>query len=526
MTRKSLLGNLIRGLFTGLPVKRQKVRQTSAQHLKLLELESRVVPASATFTNNILTINLASGDYFDYFNEFRDTANNNALTPTSGYFKLSRWSSTTNKFEPWSWDNFSDPTGTWKSIQVGEGKTNDSIQLAAGKIIDGISIVVKGSSGQDGAYFRANPAQKDGVFTGSVETDSNVDDTVVQDYPFASQGDVRFLGTSVSAYADITTTKNLTISSNVGYLYVEGSRVLGAGGKGYSLAVNGTIEGATDGSAGKPSNRALLKNPGAPVTLGAGFGSYITQGFALDGVEAEGDSISLRGTFHQTLDFIKFHAPVTLENTAKIVVNNELLLEQGITSGATPRTLQLFVNGGAIATVNPLPNKATAQFSNLELLPVAGSEGAKVIWGGSAKTTSTTGTTIKLSVPTYLNGDVKLETSGNSTTDLAATGSIQSNDAANTSKLDIKTLQMTVSGKIGDETPLGGFSLLGSLKTLHDLVLAGSGCWFLEKTPGPVPDSGFPPPHSSTRASSPSSPAPRTRPPSPTRPIPGFEIYC
>jgi hypothetical protein len=210
MTRKILLCNLIRGWFTGSLTKPRKGKRDSAQQLKLLELESRVVPASAVFANNTLTINLTAGDYFDYFNEYRDSANGNAVTDTAGYFKLSKYSSNTG-FSPLKWSGLTDSTGTWKITQVGDGTTGDSLQLAPNKSIDGINIVVKGSSSTtEGCYFRANPDKKDGLFTGFVETDSLVDDTVVQDYPFISQNDIRFLGTTVSAYSDITSTKNIT----------------------------------------------------------------------------------------------------------------------------------------------------------------------------------------------------------------------------------------------------------------------------------------------------------------------------
>jgi len=50
------------------------------------------------------------------------------------------------------------------------------------------------------------------------------------------------------------------------------------------------------------------------------------------------------------------------------------------------------------------------------LRPIAGSDGAKVNWAGNLKTTATSGVTIKLSVPVYLNGPVKLETTSSSTT--------------------------------------------------------------------------------------------------------------
>ena len=467
MTRKILLCNLIRGWFTGSLTKPRKGKRDSAQQLKLLELESRVVPASAVFANNTLTINLTAGDYFDYFNEYRDSANGNAVTDTAGYFKLSKYSSNTG-FSPLKWSGLTDSTGTWKITQVGDGTTGDSLQLAPNKSIDGINIVVKGSSSTtEGCYFRANPDKKDGLFTGFVETDSLVDDTVVQDYPFISQNDIRFLGTTVSAYSDITSTKNITISTSTGFFYLEGSRNIKAGGAGFNLAINSTIEGATSGGAGNPSNRAILSNPGGTVFLGGGCGTYVSSNppLALDGLDVTGSAISLKGAFHYASDFMRFHGPVTLEANTVLVTDNELLLEQGITSGATARSLAIEVNGGGVATVNALAGGATALFSTLDLRPIAGSDGAKVNWAGNLKTTATSGVTIKLSVPVYLNGPVKLETTSSSTTDLALTGSIQSMDPANPSSLDIKTLQMTVSGKVGDENPLASFNLTGSLKT-------------------------------------------------------------
>ena len=467
MTRKSHLGNLIRNLFTRPPVKSEKMRRKGTQAPRLLELESRIVPATMSYLDSKLVINLSPGDYFDYFNEYRDSANGNQLTDTSGYFKLSRWNSTSGKFEPFAWSSLTDATGTWIRTQVGDGVLNDSIQLGKGKSIDGISIQVKGSTSFDGAYFRANPAKKDGVFTGSVETDASVDDTVVQDYPFVSSGDVRFLGTTVSAYENITTSKNLTISSATGFLYVEGSRTIQAGGTGYNLAINCTIEGATTSGSGNPSNRAILSNAGGPVFLGGGCGTYVSSNppLVLDGLDVTGSTISLKGAFHFASDFMRFHGPVTLEGNTVLVTDNELLLEQGITSGTTARALAIEVNGGGVATVNPLPGNAAAQFSTLDLRPIPGSDGAKIVWSGDAKTTNTSGAAIKVSAPVHLKGNTKLETSGSSTVDLAATGSIQSFDPATPSKLDIKTLQMTISGKIGNENPLGGFSLTGSLKT-------------------------------------------------------------
>ncbi len=466
MTRTSILGNLIRGLFSGAPTQQKKTTRDKAQRLKLLQLESRVVPASASFLNNTLTISLAAGDYFDYMNEYRDAASPTTVRDTAGYFKMSRWSSTSSKFEPAAWAGLTDPSGTWVRTQVGEGVANDSIQLANGKSIDGINIVVKGSTSTDGAYFRANPAKKDGVFSGNVDTEASVDDTVVQDYPFVSKGDVRFLGTTVSAYEDIVTTKNLTISSATGFFYVEGARTIQAGGAGYNLAINSTIEGATSGAT--ILNRAIISNAGGPVFLGGGAGTYVSSNppLVLDALDVTGSAISLKGAFHYTSDFMRFHGPVTLEGNTVLVTDNELLLEQGITSGATARTLAIEVNGGGVATVNPLAGGATAQFSSLDLRPIAGSDGAKVIWAGNVKTTSTSGSAIKLSVPVYLNGDVKLETSGSSTTNLIATGSIQSNDPGKPSNLDIKTTQMQIGGKLGDENPLGSFTLNGSLKTL------------------------------------------------------------
>jgi hypothetical protein len=475
MTRTSILGNLIRGLFSGAPTQQKKAIRDKAQRLKLLELESRVVPASASFLNNTLTISLASGDYFDYMNEYRDAANPTAVNDTAGYFKMSRWNSTSNKFEPVAWAGLTDSSGTWVKTQVGVGLKNDSIQLANGKSIDGINIVVKGTSSYEGAYFRANPAKKDGVFTGNVETEASVDDTVVQDYSFVSKGDVRFLGTTVSAYEDILTSKNLTISSATGFFYVEGARTIQAGGAGYNLAINSTIEGATAG--GTILNRALISNAGGPVFLGGGSGTYVSSNppLVLDALDVTGSEISLKGAFHYASDFMRFHGPVTLEGNTVLVTDNELLLEQGITSGATARTLAIEVNGGGVATVNALPSGATAQFSSLDLRPIPGSDGAKVIWAGSVKTTSASGAAIKVSVPLYLNGDVKLETSGSSTTNLVASGSIQSNDPGKPANLDIKTLQMLITGKLGNENPLGSFTLNGSLKTLAATSISAVG---------------------------------------------------
>ncbi|MFM8930328.1 MAG: beta strand repeat-containing protein, partial [Gemmataceae bacterium] len=465
------------GLIARLFPDRGKKAKASPVSPRLLELESRIVPASAIFTNTsnvpLLTITLGANEAFDYQNEFKDTANNNALTGTAGFFKLSAWNSTTNSFQPAKWAKLTDTTKTWVNNQVGSGTALDSIQLAPGKSLAGINIKVTGGTGWDGAYFRANPDKADGIFTGTVTVDVSVDDTVCQDYAFVSRNDINFLSPAVTAYSDILGDKNVTLTTSAGLspvFYVEGGRTIRAGGAagapGFSLTINSTIEGTTAPAANQPQNIARIVNPGGPVTLGSGAGGNLPY-TVLNGVDIQASAVNLKGAFYYASEYLRFHAPVTIDSTTTTVfsIDNELLLEKGINSGATARGVAFEINGGATATINPLPDGATPIFSGVEFRPTPGSEGAQVELKSSLKTTSSTGA-IRINLPVYLGADTTLTTTGSGTVQVGATGSIQSLDPLKPAKLSIATTQLQLNGAIGDKNPVAGLTVTGSLKTL------------------------------------------------------------
>ena len=480
-------------LITGFISRKRKQPGISKATPRLLELEGRLVPASAVFTNvanvPLLTINLAANEAFDYLNEYKNPANSNALTATAGYFKLSSWNSTTNSFDPAKWSKLTDTTKTFINNQVGNGIALDSIQLATGKSINGINIKVVGGSAWDGAYFRANPDRPDGIFTGTLTVDSTVDDSVVQDYALVSKNDINLLSPMVTAYADILGDKNVTLTTALGaspVFYVEGSRTIQAGGSagnaGYNLIINSTIEATTIGGANLPLNAARIVNPGGPVTLGSGAGGNLPN-TVLDGLDVKASSILLKGSFYFASEYMRLHAPVTIDSatTTTFSVDTELLLEKGIKSGSTPRSVAFEVNGGAIATINALPDGTTSTFSGVDFRPTPGSEGAKVILATNIKTTTTTGL-IKINLPLYLAADTKLETSGSGTVQLGAAGSIQSLDRLKPSKLTVASTQFQLSGTIGDENPLSSLAIVGGIKTLAatsittvgDIIQSGS----------------------------------------------------
>ena len=480
-------------LITGFISRKRKQPGISKATPRLLELEGRLVPASAVFTNvanvPLLTINLAANEAFDYLNEYKNPANSNALTATAGYFKLSSWNSTTNSFDPAKWSKLTDTTKTFINNQVGNGIALDSIQLATGKSINGINIKVVGGSAWDGAYFRANPDRPDGIFTGTLTVDSTVDDSVVQDYALVSKNDINLLSPMVTAYADILGDKNVTLTTALGaspVFYVEGSRTIQAGGSagnaGYNLIINSTIEATTIGGANLPLNAARIVNPGGPVTLGSGAGGNLPN-TVLDGLDVKASSILLKGSFYFASEYMRLHAPVTIDSatTTTFSVDTELLLEKGIKSGSTPRSVAFEVNGGAIATINALPDGTTSTFSGVDFRPTPGSEGAKVILATNIKTTTTTGL-IKINLPLYLGADTKLETSGSGTVQLGAAGSIQSLDRLKPSKLTVASTQFQLSGTIGDENPLSSLAIVGGIKTLAatsittvgDIIQSGS----------------------------------------------------
>jgi len=480
-------------LITGFISRKRKQPGISKATPRLLELEGRLVPASAVFTNvanvPLLTINLAANEAFDYLNEYKNPANSNALTATAGYFKLSSWNSTTNSFDPAKWSKLTDTTKTFINNQVGNGIALDSIQLATGKSISGINIKVVGGSAWDGAYFRANPDRPDGIFTGTLTVDSTVDDSVVQDYALVSKNDINLLSPMVTAYADILGDKNVTLTTALGaspVFYVEGSRTIQAGGSagnaGYNLIINSTIEATTIGGANLPLNAARIVNPGGPVTLGSGAGGNLPN-TVLDGLDVKASSILLKGSFYFASEYMRLHAPVTIDSatTTTFSVDTELLLEKGIKSGSTPRSVAFEVNGGAMATINALPDGTTSTFSGVDFRPTPGSEGAKVILATNIKTTTTTGL-IKINLPLYLAADTKLETSGSGTVQLGAAGSIQSLDRFKPSKLTVASTQFQLSGTIGDENPLSSMAIVGGIKTLAatsittvgDIIQSGS----------------------------------------------------
>jgi len=480
-------------LITGFISRKRKQPGISKATPRLLELEGRLVPASAVFTNvanvPLLTINLAANEAFDYLNEYKNPANSNALTATAGYFKLSSWNSTTNSFDPAKWSKLTDTTKTFINNQVGNGIALDSIQLATGKSISGINIKVVGGSAWDGAYFRANPDRPDGIFTGTLTVDSTVDDSVVQDYALVSKNDINLLSPMVTAYADILGDKNVTLTTALGaspVFYVEGSRTIQAGGSagnaGYNLIINSTIEATTIGGANLPLNAARIVNPGGPVTLGSGAGGNLPN-TVLDGLDVKASSILLKGSFYFASEYMRLHAPVTIDSatTTTFSVDTELLLEKGIKSGSTPRSVAFEVNGGAMATINALPDGTTSTFSGVDFRPTPGSEGAKVILATNIKTTTNTGL-IKINLPLYLAADTKLETSGSGTVQLGAAGSIQSLDRFKPSKLTVASTQFQLSGTIGDENPLSSMAIVGGIKTLAatsittvgDIIQSGS----------------------------------------------------
>lgn len=474
MSRKTIFRQLMGKLFS----RNSKNSKRPSPKLGLLELESRVVPATAVFAATgagapLLTITLSSGEAFDYMNEYRDPANNNALTDTAGYFKMSRWNSNSNSFEPVAWSKLTDSSNTWVNNQVGAGVSLDSIQLAAGKNINGINIKVIGGAAWDGAYFRANPDKADGVFSGTVTTEASVDDTVVQDYAFSSKSDINFLSPSVTAYNDILGGKNVNLTTAVGsspVFYVEGARTIQAGGPtgepGYTLTVNSTVEGASAGGAGQPLHRAILSNPGGTITLGSGAGGNLPNTL-LDGLELTGTGITLKGSFYFAADHMRFHGPVTVNSatTAVFSVDNELLLEDGISAINAPKGVAFEVNGGSTTTINPLAGGLVSQFTSFEIRPVPGSDGAKVILASNIKSTASTGF-IKLNAPTYLSGDTTLETTGSGTVQVAATGSIQTLDPAKPANLQVTSTQLQLGGNIGNENALNSLKIIGGIKTV------------------------------------------------------------
>ena len=464
MTRPSIWQRL----FPRLAKTRQVRSDLQAIRPSLLRLEDRLTPASAVFSSatNQLTITLGANEAFDYFNEYRDTVNNNALVATAGYFKLSKYSST--GWDSAAWGTVTDASKTWVKTQVGtEGIANDSLQLGAGKSVDGIAIKVVGGTGYDAAYFRANPGLPDGKFSGALEVASSVDDTVVQDYNLYNTGDISLLSPMVTAYADILGGKNVTLTTASGtspVFYVENSRLIQAGGAsglpGYSLTINSTIEGTTKSG----TDSVVFSNPGGPVTLGSSAGGNLPT-TVLGGLTVLGSSITTKGTFYFAADHMRFMGPVILDSSIKTVfsVDTELLLDQGISSGATPREVAFDLNGGAVATIHPLAGGAPAVFSSLEMRPVPGSDGAKVLWSGQIQAASSSGT-IKVNVPLYLTADTSLKAT--STIQVGATGSIQSASATSPVNLTIDSSQLLLTGSLGNENPLASLSLIGGLKTL------------------------------------------------------------
>lgn len=443
---------------------------------RLLELESRIVPASAVFTNTsnvpLLTITLGANEAFDYQNEYK-AAGTNALVGTAGFFKLSVWNSTTNSFQPAKWTKLTDTTKTWVNNQVGAGTALDTIQLAPGKSLSGINLKVVGSTSWDGAYFRANPDRVDGIFTGTVTVDASVDDTVCQDYSFVGKNDIQFLSPAVTAYCDILGDKNVTLTTSVGsspVFYVEGGRTIRAGGangaSGFSLTINSSIEGTNNPGANQAQNIARIVNPGGPVTLGSGAGGNLPY-TALNGLDIQARAVNLKGAFYYASEYLRFHGPVTIDSATTTVfsIDNELVLEKGINSASTARGVAFEINGGASATINPLPDGSTPFFSGVEFRPTPGSEGAKVELNTSLKTTTTTGT-IRINVPVYLGADSSLSTTGSGTVQVGSMGSIQSLDPKKPAKLSIASTQLQLTGPIGDENPLASLTITGSFKTL------------------------------------------------------------
>lgn len=484
MAASNFLGKLFPGLFSSLPKDKKKKRPST--RLVLDQLEGRVVPATAVFSQatNTLTINLAANEAFDYFNEFRDSAQANALVQAPGYFKLSRWDGNANAFVASSWTSLTDASGTWVNLQVGDGASKDSIQLAGGKTIDGINIKVTGTSSWEGAYFRANPDKADGKFSGTLTVDATVDDSVVQDYNFYSKGDVFFNSPLVTAYADIVSEKNLSLTTAVGtspVMYVDGSRILQAGGAGFTLTINSTIEGTTPGGGTNPLHRANIVNSGGLVQLNGGAGGNLPY-TALDGLDVVAENIALKGAFYFAVDHMRFHAPVTIDNASDTVfsVENELLLEKGINSvnPAAPRGLAFAVNGGGVATINSLPGGVTPVFTKVDFRPVPGSEGALVKLGTDLQTTGASGITIK--IPVNLTKDVTLKAS--SVVELQGTGTIDSDDPNLPSKLTVNTASFRVTGPMGATNPLASLSVVGGLKilastsitTVGDILQSGS----------------------------------------------------
>ena len=451
-----------------LPEKRQKPTARPT----LLHLEERLTPAVALFTTvsgqPTLTITLAANEAFDYFNEYKNLTG----TPvaTSGFFKLSKYNSTSQGYDPVPWGTVTDTSRTWVKTKVGlDGISNDSLQLAAGKSISGIAIKVVGGSSYDAAYFRANPNLPDGQFNAPLEVASSVDDTVVQDHPLKNSEDIRLLSPSVTAYADILGGKNVTLTSAIGsspVMYVEGSRLIQAGGPGgsggYALTISSTIEG-TNASG---NNAAIIANPGGPVTLGSGAGGNLPT-TVLSGLTVTGTSITTRGSFYYAADYMRFMGPVTLDSstTTLFSVDNELLLDRGITSSATARSVIFDCNGGSTVTIHALTGGTPSVFSSAEFRPLAGSDGAKVYLGGDIQTTSSTGT-IKVNTPLYLTGNSSFKTTGSGTVQVGATGSIQSADSGKPAALSIESSQLQLTGGLGSENPLASLAITGGMKTL------------------------------------------------------------
>ena len=473
MIRPASILTLVANLLSG----SKKKARAKANPPALLELERRIVPASAIFsiTSNVplLTITLGANEAFDYQNEYKDAANNNALISTAGYFKLSVWNTTTNSFQPAKWAKLTDTTKTWVNNQVGIGTALDSIQLAPGKSLAGINIKVSGGTSWDGAYFRANPDKPDGIFTGTVTVEASVDDTVCQDYAFVSKNDINFLSPAVTAYSDILGDKNVTLTTSAGLspvFYVEGGRTIRAGGatgaSGFNLAINSTIEGTTAPGANQAQNVARIVNPGGPVTLGSGAGGNLPY-TVLNGLDIQANAVNLKGAFYYASEYLRFHAPVTIDSTTTTVfsIDNELLLEKGINSGATARGVAFEINGGAKASIQPLPDGSTPIFSGVEFRPTPGSEGARVELKTSLKTTSSTGS-IRINLPVYLGADTSLTTTGSGTVVVGPAGSIQSLDPTKPAKLSIVSTQLQLGGPIGDENPLAALNVTGNIKTL------------------------------------------------------------
>ena len=451
---------------------RPEKRQKPTARPTLLHLEERLTPAVALFTTvsgqPTLTITLAANEAFDYFNEYKNLTG----TPvaTSGFFKLSKYNSTSQGYDPVPWGTVTDTSRTWVKTKVGlDGISNDSLQLAAGKSISGIAIKVVGGSSYDAAYFRANPNLPDGQFNAPLEVASSVDDTVVQDHPLKNSEDIRLLSPSVTAYADILGGKNVTLTSAIGsspVMYVDGSRLIKAGGPGgsggYALTISSTIEG-TNASG---NNAAIIANPGGPVTLGSGAGGNLPT-TVLSGLTVTGTSITTRGSFYYAADYMRFMGPVTLDSstTTLFSVDNELLLDRGITSSATARSVIFDCNGGSTVTIHALTGGTPSVFSSAEFRPLAGSDGAKVYLGGDIQTTSSTGT-IKVNTPLYLTGNSSFKTTGSGTVQVGATGSIQSADSGKPAALSIESSQLQLTGGLGSENPLASLAITGGMKTL------------------------------------------------------------